>query len=150
MPEETKAKLRAANLGSKRSEETRQKLRDAHKRNPRNFTEEYRRKLRESRAAAIASSRWLISEEGMEHLRVSGSRPKSREHRKHISESRINNGSAVGNKNPRAKKVYCVETDTTYSWADEAAEALGISIHSIRQCCQGKLKHVKGYHFKNC
>ena len=150
MSEESKAKLRAINLGSKRSEETRQKLRDAHKRNPRNFTEEYRRKLRESRADAITSGRWSISEEGMERLRASGSRPKSQEHCKHISESRINNGTAVGNKNPRAKKVYCVETDTVYSWAGEAAEALGVSVHLVRQCRQGKIEHAKGYHFKNC
>ena len=147
MSEDTKAKLRAINLGSKRSEETKQKMREAHRRNPRNFTEEYRHKLRESRADAIASGRWSISEEGMERLRASGSRPKSQEHRKHISESRINNGTAVGAKNPRAKKIYCVETDTVYSWAGEAAEILGLSVHSIRQCRQGKIEHVKGYHF---
>lgn len=145
--EETREKLRQANLGRKHTDETKEKLREAHKRNPRNFTEDYRRKLRESRAIAIESGRWSISDEGMEKLRESGSRPKSEEHRKHLSESRIESGVAVGAKNPRAKKVYCVETDTVYSWAGEAAEVLNLSVHSIRQCCQGKVESVKGYHF---
>ena len=147
LSEEAKAKLRAANLGRKVSEETKQKLRDAHKRNPRNFDEEYRRKLSESRVEALVTGRWSISEKGMERLRESGSKPKSKEHCKHISEARIKKGIAVGNKNPRAKKIYCLETDTVYSWAGEAAEILGLSVHSIRQCRQGKLENVKGYHF---
>ena len=149
LSDEAKAKLRAASLGRKASEETKQKLRDAHKRNPRNFNEEYRCKLSESRAEALATGRWSISEEGMERLRESGRRPKSAEHNKHVSESRIERGVAAGPKNPRAKKIYCVETDTVYSWAGEAAEILGLSVHSIRQCRQGKLEHVKGYHFKD-
>ena len=149
MTEENKAKLRAINLGKKASEETRQKLREAHKRNPRNFDEEYRHKLSESRAEALATGRWSISEEGMKRLREAGSKPKSEEHRKHVSETRIEKGIAVGSKNPRAKKIYCPETDTIYSWAGEAAEILGLSIHSIRQCRQGKLEHVKGYHFRD-
>lgn len=149
MTEEGKAKLRAANLGRKASEETKQKLRDAHKRNPRNFDEDYRRKLSESRAEALATGRWSISEEGMERLRESGSKPKSEDHCKHVSETRIEKGIAAGSKNPRAKKIYCLETDTVYSWAGEAAEILGLSVHSIRQCRQGKLEHVKGYHFRD-
>lgn len=147
--EETREKIRKANTGKKASDETRQKLRDAHKRNPRNFTEEYRRKLRESRARVLADGTWSISEEGLARLRESGSRPKSEEHCRHISETKIKNGDAAGAKNPRAKKIYCVETDTIYSWAGEAAEVLGLSVHSIRQCRQGKLAHVKGYHFKD-
>ena len=51
----------------------------------------------------------------MQHLRESGSRPKSEEHRKHLSESRINSGAAKGKNNPRAKKVYCLETNMVYS-----------------------------------
>jgi group I intron endonuclease len=147
LSEESKAKLREANLGQKRTEETKQKLREAHKKNPRNFTEEYRRKLRESRARVLADGTWSISEEGMARLRASGSRPKSPEHCQHLSESRINSGIAAGAKNPRAKKIYCIETDTVYSWAGEAAEKLGLSVHMIRQCRQGKTDNVKGYHF---
>ena len=149
MSEETKAKLIAINTGRKASDETRQKMREAHERNPRNFTEDYRRKLRESRAEAMSTGRWSISEEGMQHLREAGSQPKSAEHCKHISESRIKNGVATGAKNPRAKKIYCVETDTVYSWAGEAAEVLGLSVHMIRQCRQGKYENVNGYHFKD-
>ena len=143
----TRAKLRAARLGKKHTEETKQKLRDAHKRNPRNFDDDYRRKLRESRAKAIASGKWSISEEGMKHLRESGSKPKTLEHRERISNTRKIKGVAAGAKNPRAKKIYCIETNTVYSWAGEAAEALGLSVHMIRQCRQGKLEHVHGYHF---
>ena len=149
LSEETRAKLAAIRTGSKHTEEARQKMREAHQRNPRVFTEDYRRKLRESRAKALATGRWSISEEGMENLRKSGSRPKSAEHSRHVSETRIARGIAAGANNPRAKKIYCVETDTVYSWAGEAAEALGLSVHSIRQCRQGKVEHVKGYHFKD-
>jgi group I intron endonuclease len=149
LSEESRLKISKANTGKKHTEETRQKLRDAHKINPRNFDEEYRRKLRESRADALATGRWSISEEGMERLRESGSRPKSIEHNKHVSETRIEKGVAAGAKNPRAKKIYCVETDAVYSWAGEAAEILGLSIHSIRQCRQGKREHVQGYHFSD-
>lgn len=149
MSDEAKAKIVSLNTGKKRTEEAKQKMKDAHKRSPRVFTEDYRRKLRESRAKALATGRWSLSEEGMENLRKSGSRPKSAAHNKHISETRIERGVAAGAKNPRAKKIYCVETDTVYSWAGEAAEALGLSVHSIRQCRQGKIEHVKGYHFKD-
>ena len=83
----------------------------------------------------------------MAHLREAGSRPKTPEHCQHISDSRLNSGVAVGAKNPRAKKIYCRETDTVYSWAGEAAEKLGLSVHMIRQCRQGKINNVKGYHF---
>lgn len=147
LSEENKAKLRAANLGRKATEETKQKMREAHKRNPRNFTEDYRSKLRESRARVLADGTWSISEEGMTRLRESGSRSKTPEHCQHISEARIKNGVAAGTKNPRAKKIYCKETNTVYSWAGEAAEVLGLSVHSVRQCRQGKVDHVKGYHF---
>lgn len=147
MSEESKAKLRATNSGRKVTEEARQKMHEAHQRNPKVFTEDYRRKLRESRAVALATGTWSISEEGMAHLRESGSRPKTPEHCQHISETKRKNGDAVGAKNPRAKRIYCKETDTVYSWAGEAAEVLGLSVHSIRQCRQGKLAHVKGYHF---
>ena len=146
---ETRKKISESNKGKKMSEEARQKMRDAHKRNPRNFTEDYRRKLRESRAIAIETGKWSISEEGLERIRESSKQPKSEEHKKHLSESRIKKGTAAGSKNPRAKKVYCVETDTVYSWAGEAAEILKISVHAIRQCCQGKTETAGGYHFRH-
>ena len=72
----------------------------------------------------------------------------SEEHRKKLSESRISNKVAAGAKNPRAKQVYCFETDTVYSWPGEAAELLGVSVNSIRLICQGKQKATKGFHFK--
>lgn len=145
--EEYKQLMRELNLGKTMSEESRQKMRDAHKRNPRNFTEDYRQKLRESRARVIANGTWAISENGLQYIREVCSRPKSEEHKKHLSEARINSGVAKGSNNPRAKKIYCVETNTVYSWAGEAAKALGISIHCIRQCRQGKRDNVNGYHF---
>jgi group I intron endonuclease len=145
----SKEKLRESRLGTKHTDETRRKMHEAHQKNPKVFTEDYRRKLRESRAKALADGTWSISEEGMAHLRESGSRQKTVEHCQHISETRINSGVAAGAKNPRAKKIYCVETNTVYSWAGEAAEALGLSIHSIRRCRQGKVDNVKGYHFKD-
>ncbi len=144
--EETKQKISQANKGHKVSDETRKKLSKAGK--GRTVSEETKQKLRESRAKVLADGTWVISESGRQKLRELGKQPKSEEHRKHLSESRINNQVAVGAKNPRAKAVYCFETNTVYSWAGEAAEALNVSVHMVRQVCQGKFESTKGYHFK--
>lgn len=144
--EETKQKISQANKGHIVSDETRKKMSEAGK--GRTVSEETKQKLRESRAKILANGTWAISESGRQKLSELGKKPKSEEHRKHLSESRIINQVAVGAKNPRAKQVYCFETDTVYSWPGEAAEALHVSIHMIRQVCQGKSESTKGYHFK--
>lgn len=46
----------------------------------------------------------------------------SEEQKKHLSESRIKNKSASGEKNPRAKSVLCLETNKEYSFMKQAAK----------------------------
>ena len=53
-----------------------------------------------------------------------------------------------GSKNPRAKKVFCIETNTIYLTAKEASKITGINNSSISQCCNGKYKTAGGYHWK--
>lgn len=143
MSEEQKQHLRELNLGHTVSEETRRKISEANKGHK--PTEETRAKLK----AHSARKGKHCTEEEKEFLRqLHLGKPKSEEHRKKLSESRISNKVAAGAKNPRAKKVYCFETDTVYSWPGEAAEILGVSVHMIRQVCQGKQESTKGYHFK--
>lgn len=143
---ETKQKISNSNKGKKRSEEAKANMRKGHQEHPTVFTDEYRTKLKQSRAEAMNSGRWSISEEGLERLRESGRRQKSEEHRKHISDTRKTKQLSVGANNPNAKKIYCIETNTIYNFAKEAAEALNISVASVRLCCQGRVKSVKGFH----
>lgn len=44
------------------------------------------------------------------------------------------------------KKVYCYETDTTYSGVNEAARSIGCSGAAVTQACQGKNKTAGGMH----
>lgn len=46
------------------------------------------------------------------------------------------------------KKVLCIETNTTYNSATEAARENGCTIHLISAACLGKVKTAKGKHFK--
>lgn len=46
------------------------------------------------------------------------------------------------------KKVYCIETDTTYNSLSEAARATNTNIGNISKCLNGKLTHTKGLHFR--
>lgn len=110
MSDELKQHLRDINLGHTVSEETRRKISEANKGHK--PTEETRAKLR----ANSARRGKHCTEEEKEFLRqLHLGKPKSEEHRKKLSESRINNKVAAGAKNPRAKQVYCFETDTVYS-----------------------------------
>lgn len=143
---ETKQKISNSNKGKKRSEEAKANMRKGHQEHPTVFTDEYKAKLKQSRAEAIQSGRWSISEEGLERLRESGRRQKSAEHCKHISDTLKAKQIMVGANNPNAKKIYCSETNTIYNFAKEAAEALNISVASVRLCCQGRVKSVKGFH----
>lgn len=143
---ETKQKISNSNKGKKRSEEAKANMRKGHQEHPTVFTDEYKAKLKQSRAEAIQSGRWSISEEGLERIREAARKPKSEEHRRKLSESRKAKQIGVGANNPNAKKIYCVETSTIYTFAKEAAEALNISVASVRLCCQGRVKSVKGFH----
>lgn len=70
------------------------------------------------------------------------------ERKQNISKSRRDSGCAKGGKNPRAKKVICIETGVVYSYSGEAAEATGSNAKSIRNCCLGKHKTSGGLHWR--
>lgn len=55
-----------------------------------------------------------------------------------------------GSKNPRAKKVRCIETGQVFDYIREANEFLGKNRLSsdISKCCKGKLKTCGGYHWE--
>lgn len=90
---------------------------------------------------------WL-TEEHREKLREAASKPKSKEHRRRLSEARKFSGCSKGEKNPRAKKVLCLETGVVYGYSGEAANALNLSPGQIRKCCNGKIETVGGFHWR--
>lgn len=51
-------------------------------------------------------------------------------------------------KKEQSIKVLCVETDTIYNSASEAARQTGIAQANISACCNGKRKTAGGYHWK--
>lgn len=67
-------------------------------------------------------------------------------------EENINNPLSKENKSEsmkgkKKKLVYCFETDKTYPSIRQCAKELGLNKNAISQCCNGKRKHHKGYHF---
>lgn len=46
------------------------------------------------------------------------------------------------------RKIICVETGCVYESATQAAKVLGFNQSNISNCCLGKLKHYKGYHWQ--
>lgn len=55
-----------------------------------------------------------------------------------------------GSRNKKiAKQVYCEELDKTFDSGAQAAKELGLSAGNISSCCNGRIKSVNGYHFKN-
>ena len=73
------------------------------------------------------------------------------EMKKNLSAKRIENGTAKGGRNPRAKPVMCVETGVIYACKQDASEFLGVATgcSSIYFCLKNP-KRVAGkgkYHF---
>lgn len=70
----------------------------------------------------------------------------SKEHKKKLSENER------GAKNPRARAVRCIDTNTVYPCATIAQEKTGINRGSICQCCKGKIKTAGDAHWEyaNC
>lgn len=46
------------------------------------------------------------------------------------------------------KKVYCIELDSVFESAKQAAKQLNLSNSNIAKCCKGKYKTTGGYHWK--
>lgn len=95
----------------------------------------------------IQAKNWQTEQHKI-HLLQAVSKPKTKEQRNKLSETRKSSGIAKGAKNPNAKAVMCVSTGEIFSWAGEASEKLGLNVKEIRKCCQGTRKHIKGLIFK--
>lgn len=66
-----------------------------------------------------------------------------------MSENR--KGLLVGEENPSARTIQCVELDRIFCTMKDAAEALGLpkaATSNISSCCSGKLKTAYGYHWR--
>ena len=120
------------NWGKPRSEETKKKIGDSNRGKKR--TEEYRKRMSE-----------MMS--GENHPFYGKKLPE--EWRKHISEKKMGALNPMyGKVSPHAKKVKCLETSEVYNSLTEAAKKTGVSSTSIRRCCNGEFKQVKGFHFE--
>lgn len=60
------------------------------------------------------------------------------------------NHKVVGGNNGRAKKVYCITTNETFSCAIEAGQKYGIKRGLIPACCRGEQKTAGGKEWKYC
>lgn len=56
--------------------------------------------------------------------------------------------SITGAKNPKAKRVLCVETGEVFESGALAAKAMNVYYGSVRKCCQGNRKTAGGYHWQ--
>ena len=80
----------------------------------------------------------------------------SEETKKKMSESRMGHATSdetkqkisEAHKRLRNRMVLCVELDCVFESLDEASDVTGCWKSGIVQCCKGKQKSCKGYHFK--
>lgn len=61
----------------------------------------------------------------------------TQEHRSKISEANKGKHKHIGEKNPRAKAVFCIELNKCYLTAKSAAEETGADNSAIGKCCRG-------------
>lgn len=73
-------------------------------------------------------------------------KPKSEETKKKMSKAK--KSMYIGENNPRAKKVHCIELNITFNTLKEASEKLNICRSSIGDCLHGRQKTAGGYHWK--
>lgn len=65
--------------------------------------------------------------------------------------SEISKGTKIGEKNPSARAIVCIDTQIRYSTIKEAVRELGLPLKAgsnISSCCSGKLWTAYGYHWK--
>lgn len=60
----------------------------------------------------------------------------------------INHADFSGSKNPRARKVICLETNEIFETITDASKKYNINRTCISDCCTGKHKTCKGLHFQ--
>ena len=59
-----------------------------------------------------------------------------------------NHHDVSGDKNPKSKKVKCIETNEIFSTAKEVSTIFDINYSTLKGHLQGRLKQAKGYHFE--
>lgn len=133
--EETKQKLRKANLGKKHSEETKKKISESHlgEKNylyGKHLSEETKKKLSEAHKGKKASEE---------------TRQKMRERYKHYKHPMLGR---KGENNPKSKPVICVETNIVYQSITIASEQSHIDTGSITKACKGERKTAGGFHWE--
>lgn len=114
----------------------------------RKLSMETRRKL-----SQIAMGRTFSAETLAKMSAAKKGKPLSEEHRKKIADSnRGRHMSEEAKEKIRESRrhmmipVYCHETGITYESLSAAARALGVGRSNLKATCQGKHKHVGGYH----
>lgn len=127
------------------SDETRAKISTAISRRKRKpLTFEQKKRISDSRKGKkmppkSAETRKKLSE-------ANKGRVFSEEHCRHLSESK--KGMYVGENNPRARKVVCVENNMVFNTINDAGIFINRSPKNIISCCRGRLKSVGGYSWK--
>lgn len=146
LSEETKQKLREAHLGKKMSDETIQKMSEARmgEKNPmygKTHSPEARKKISETHKGKPGHR---PSDDGIERIRLANTgKVLSEETRKKISDAAM--GRPAWNKNPRP--VYCIELNRVFDTASDAGKELGIRSSNIINCCEHTRKTCGGYHW---
>lgn len=146
LSDETKQKLRDAHLGKTMSDETRRKMSESRigDKNPmygQTHSKEARKKISE---AAKGRPGHKPSDEGLERIRKANiGKVFSKESREKISKA--NKGNIPHNRNPRP--VYCIELQKVFKCAAIAGKELNIRSSNIVNCCEHTRKTCGGYHW---
>ena len=133
--EETKEKLRKANIGKKQSEETKRKISEALKGEKcylfgKHLSEETKEKLSKAHLGKKLSE---------------ATRERMRERFKRESHPMLGR---KGADNPVAKAVLCVETNIVYPSITMASEQNKVDAASITNVCKGRRKTAGGFHWQ--
>jgi group I intron endonuclease len=147
LSEETKQKIREAHLGRRHSYETRQKMSQSRigENNGmygKNHSEESKRKMSESKKGKPGHPRSEKQKEAARRANIG--KVVSEETRRKISEANKGNVPVHKNLNP----VYCLELDMIFDNPSNAGKELNISSSNIIGCCEGKRKTCGGYHWR--
>lgn len=146
LSDETKQKLRDAHLGMKASDETRQKMSESRMgdKNPmygQTHSESARKKMSD---AAKGRTGRPCTDYQKECARIANlGKEVSEKTRKKISEA--NKGNIPYNRNPRP--VYCIELQKIFECASIAGKELNIRSSNILNCCEKTRKTCGGYHW---
>ncbi|TXG80802.1 MAG: hypothetical protein E6R13_07545 [Spirochaetes bacterium] len=154
--DETKNKIRLANIGRKHSEKAKQKISEASK----NISNETREKMSEAskkrkhteetkEKISKANKGMKLSDEQKLKISEANKGNKKRLGKTHSDETKNKiSDSKKGNPNTKlAKKIICLNTEITYESQAEASEKLKIKQNNISRVCLKQRKSYKGLVF---